>query len=87
MAHMNARSKAFKAYERDMVFLRAVLGSEKKEVLGVVTEPGRVWVAEWARIVKVDTAGVVGEGAPVRVKFFCDATKRNWKRRMVLALG
>ena len=88
VAHMNARSKAFKAYERDMVFLRAVLGSQKKEVLGIVTEPGRVWVAEWARIVKMDTEGVAG-GAPVRVKFFCDATKRNWKRRMVLkaALG
>lgn len=83
--YMNTRSKAFKAYERDITFARAIIGAEKKEVDGIVADPGRVWVAAWGRIVKMDTADSVS-GAPVRVKFFCDATKRNWKRRMVLAL-
>lgn len=83
--YMNTRSKAFKAYERDITFARAIIGAEKKEVDGIVADLGRVWVATWGRIVKVDTAEI-SSGTPVRVKFFCDATKRNWKRRMVLKI-
>jgi hypothetical protein len=80
---LNVRSKAIKAYERDLTFMRAVLEGEK-EVEGFVAEPGRIWVPSWGRIVKAETAG--REGA-VKIKFFCDATKRNWKRRMVLAVA
>jgi exoribonuclease R len=82
--YMNARSKAFKGYERDITFARAVIGAEKKEVDGIVADTGCVWVAAWGRIVKMDT-GANASGTPVRIKFFCDATQRNWKRRMVLA--
>ena len=78
---LNVRSKAIKAYERDLTFMRAVLEGGK-EVDGFVAEPGRVWVPSWGRIVKAVTEGLNGA---VKIKFFCDATKRNWKRRMVLA--
>jgi exoribonuclease R len=78
---LNARSKAIKAYERDIVFMRAVLG-DSKEVEGQIAEEGRVWVPAWGRIVKAETTGAAGTA--VKIKFFCDATKRNWKRRMVL---
>ena len=83
---LNRRSKAIKAYERDLFFMRAVLGGGSSAETGVVVESGRVWVAAWGRIVKVDT-GDFTAGTPVRIKFFCDATQRNWKRRMVLALA
>ena len=78
---LNARSKAIKAYERDLTFMRAVLGGEK-ELEATVAEPGRLWVPTWGRIVKAETTQPPGTG--VRIKFFCDATKRNWKRRMVI---
>jgi hypothetical protein len=83
---LNRRAKAIKAYERDLFFMRAVLGggSSVEGALGV--ESGRAGVAAWGRIVKVDT-GDFTAGTPVRIKFFCDATQRNWKRRMVLALA
>ena len=79
--YMNARSKAIKAYERDLTFMHALL-TGPKEVVGIVAEPGRVWVSAWGRIVKGETQ--LAAGTPVTVKYFCDATKRNWKRRMVL---
>jgi len=78
---MNARSKAIKAYERDLTFMRAVLGGST-EVEGQIAEEGRIWVPTWGRIVKAETTGA--PGTAVKIKFFCDATKRNWKRRMVL---
>ena len=81
--YMNARSKAIKAFERDLTFMFALL-TGPKEVAGIVAEPGRVWVPIWGRIVKAETA--LAAGIPVKVKYFCDATKRNWKRRMVLKI-
>jgi hypothetical protein len=82
---MNARSKAIKAYERDLIFVRAVLEPTKKSLDGIVTESGRVWVPKWGKIVKADT-DEIQPGAAVDIKYFCDATKRNWKRRLVLKI-
>jgi hypothetical protein len=83
VAQLNARSKAVKAYERDLTFMRAVLG-DSTEVEGQIAEEGRVWVPAWGRIVKAATAAA--PGSAVKIKFFCDATQRNWKRRMVLRI-
>ena len=85
ITQMNTRSKAVKAYERDLTFVRAVLEPSKKPLDGIVAEPGRVWVPRWGRIVKADTAEIP-PGAAVAIKYFCDATKRNWKRRLVLKI-
>ncbi|NBO71885.1 MAG: RNB domain-containing ribonuclease [Bacteroidetes bacterium] len=82
--HMNARAKAFKAYERDMIFVRALLRCNTT-LIGTITEPGRVWIPSWGRIVKSDTSGFE-PGSGVVITYFCDATKRNWKRRLVLKL-
>jgi exoribonuclease R len=86
VAQLNARSKAMKAYERDLTFMRAVLGGAP-EVEGQIAEEGHVWVPAWGRIVKVATASGAAPGSAVKIKFFCDATKRNWKRRMVLRVS
>jgi hypothetical protein len=85
IAQMNARSKAVKAYERDLIFVRAVLEPSKKPLNGIVAEAGRVWVPKWGKIVKADT-GEIQPGLAVGIKYFCDATKRNWKRRLVLKI-
>ena len=82
---LNARSKAIKGYERDLLFMRAVLAGNTDTVEGFVAEAGRLWVPAWGRIVKADT-GTHTLGSIVSVKFFCDATKKNWKRRMVVKI-
>ena len=84
--YMNMRSKVMKAYERDLIFARAVLEPSKKPLDGIVAEAGRVWVPNWGRIVKADTENIP-PGATVNIKYFCDATKRNWKRRLVLKIN
>ena len=85
VAHMNVRSKAIKAYERDLIFVRAVLDPSKKLLDGIVAELGRIWVPRWGKMVKADT-GDIDPGTAVAIKYFCDATKRNWKRRLVLKI-
>ena len=74
---LNAAAKRAKAYERDLAFVRALL-SGKKMVDGIAGA-GRVWIPAWGRLIK----GEFGDG-PVSLAVFCDAGKRNWKRRMVL---
>jgi hypothetical protein len=81
---MNLRSKVVKAYERDLTFVRALLGPSEF-LKGTVAEPGRIWVPTWGRIVKADT-GAFKPGDMLQITYFCDATKRNWKRRLVLKL-
>jgi exoribonuclease R len=81
--HLNLRSKALKAYKRDLTFMRAVLDPKKKDLDGTVAETGRVWVPGWGRIVKAET-GELSAGTKGIVKYFCDATKRNWKRRIIV---
>jgi len=82
--HLNIRSKAIKRYERDLTFLRALLGSSIP-LEATVAETGRIWVPAWGRLVKADTTGFE-PGTAIRVKYFSDATKRNWKRRLVIKL-
>lgn len=83
-SRMNLRSKALKAYERDLTFVRALLGPSEF-LKGTVAEAGRIWVPTWGRIVKADT-GAFKPGDTLKITYFCDATKRNWKRRLVLKL-
>jgi hypothetical protein len=82
--HLNSRSKALKAYERDLNFMRAVLNPLDTALTGTVAEPGRIWISSWSKIVKADT-GDAAAGTEMAIKFFCDATQRNWKRRIVIS--
>ena len=82
--HLNLRAKACKAFERDILFLRELLKPCILALEGVVAGNGRVWIPVWERLVKTDTEFQAGKS--VTIQYFCDATKRNWKRRLVLKL-
>jgi hypothetical protein len=82
--HLNLRAKACKAFERDILFLRELLKPRILDLEGIIAGKGRVWVPVWGRIVKTDTE--FEAGTSVTIQYFCDATKRNWKRRLVLKL-
>ncbi len=94
---LNAAARRAKGYERDLRYVRALLGAAAAEVHdGVVVEPGRqsrdgmakaehgrIWVPYLDRLVRADT-GSYQAGDAVHVRFFCDAAKRNWKGRLVV---
>jgi hypothetical protein len=86
VAALNASTRRCKQYERDLLFLRSVVGADAvRHVDGTVAEERRVYVATWGRLVKVE--GLPEPGTPVRLRLFCDATKPNWKRRLVFSLS
>jgi exoribonuclease R len=84
---LNRRAKAAKAYERDVAFARLLLGEDTKpaEWMGVVVEPGRIWVPTWGRLQRADTEGQE-PGQAVRFRVYCDATQKNWKRRLIVRI-
>lgn len=82
---LNALSKLSKRFERDVLFMRALL-TQKAALEAVIVEVQdtkvKLWVPEWNRIVSA-----AGEGHPgdrVSMTFFADATQRSWKRRLVI---
>jgi hypothetical protein len=77
---LNVMAKRAKAYERDLTFVRALLGGTK-EVEGIVGPDERVWIPVWGRLVRM-AGGNPGDA--VRIAVFCDPGKRNWKQRLVL---
>jgi RNB domain len=81
---LNERASAAKKYERDLAFLRALVGpGAQKEVDAIVVEYGLLWIDAWGRLVRADTCDAA-PGDAVRASVFCDAGKRNWKQRLVI---
>jgi hypothetical protein len=84
VAALNVMAKRAKQYERDLIFLRALVGPDaQKKVVGVVVEDGRIWIEAWGCLVRAETRSHP-PGTAVRVFAFADETRRNWKRRLVL---
>jgi hypothetical protein len=94
---LNAAARRAKRYERDLSYVRALIGPAAGEVhAGTVVEPGRqsrdgmalaeagrIWVPYLERVVRAET-GEYKAGESVRVRFFANAGKRNWKGRLVV---
>ena len=84
VASLNAAARRAKGYERDLAYVRALLGPAAGEShAGTVAEAGRIWLPYLERIVRADT-GECQAGEEVGVRFFTDAGKRNWKQRLVV---
>ena len=88
--NLNIMGKTIKKYERDLTFLRVLIGPDSvKEVSGIVVDSSgklRIWVEAWKQIVIVKGDYEFLPGTALKVKIFFDAGKRNWKRRMVFAV-
>jgi exoribonuclease R len=92
---LNSLAKKVKAYERDLVFLRVLLGTSEKVfdtvIVDVKESKVKVWVESWLRIVTVyepvDNWTFKPEvGMKAIATVFYDAGKRNWKKRLVIRL-
>lgn len=84
---LNELAKRAKRFERDVLFMRAVL-SQKDVLEAVVVEVDhkvKLWVPVWNRI--VSSRHEVEQARPgdrVTINFFADLTQRSWKQRMVI---
>lgn len=92
---LNASAKKVKAYERDLVFLKTLLGTSERVfdvvIVDVKESKVKVWVESWLRIVTVykpvDNWTFKPEiGMKAIATVFYDAGKRNWKKRLVIHL-
>jgi len=62
---LNARSKGDKRYERDLTFLRALIGpAAAKTIDAVVVDSKRIWVPAWNRLHKLEVAQLPGSLVP-----------------------
>lgn len=85
--HLNAMSKRIKRYERDLLFLRVLMGNTTKSVNGIVIETApklRVWIEDWNQIISIKGEYNFASGDLVLVTIFFNVSQRNWKRKMVL---
>ena len=85
---LNAAGKRAKGYERDIAYVRILLAAGGGVLVreAVVVEEGRIYISSWERIVRADT-GEIPPGTEVSARIFADASKRNWKRRLVVSLN
>jgi exoribonuclease R len=95
---LNANAKRARAYERDLFFVRTLLGGGANEMMsGIVlsvdaeTRMAKLWVPAWKRIVNVKRPLDGWNSEPVpqeirRLSIYYDMNARNWKKRMVLQL-
>lgn len=84
VAALNAAAKRAKRYERDLAYVRALLGLAAAAAHeGAVIEPGRIWLSYLERVVRAET-GELPPGSAVLCRFFADPSRRNWKGRLVV---
>ena len=91
---LNQIAKRVKKYERDLVFVKSVLGGETlAEIHGVLVNRTdrklKIWVPAWSRIISVaiPLKGILPLiGQEITATIFVDAGQRNWKRRIVYRL-
>jgi exoribonuclease R len=86
VASLNALAKLSKRFERDVLFMRALL-TQKGGIDAVIVERSsktRLWVPDWNQIVSSTYEGGGQPGDKVTMTFFADATQRSWKRRLVI---
>ena len=100
VAALNAAGRRAKRYERDLSYVRALLGRAIGQTHeGIVVEPaqqsrdgmakaepGRIWVPYLERVVRCGSSETAGlqPGTAVSCRFFADPSRRNWKQRLVV---
>ena len=86
VASLNALAKLSKRFERDVLFMRALL-TQKGGIDAIIVEIGlktRLWVPDWNRMISSTYKGEGQPGDKVTMTFFADATQRSWKHRLVI---
>lgn len=85
--HLNTRQKVMKKYQRNLTFITHILGNDTKEIDATVVSVGetkaRLWIHNWATLVNtIEYDGLV-IGDKVRLRFYYNPNRPNWKERIV----
>lgn len=83
---LNILARRAKQFEREILFMRAIL-EQKKDIDAVIVDIGekvKLWVPAWNRIVSSKHLEEGQAGDYVKLSFFTDMTQSSWKRRMVI---
>ena len=93
---LNQLSKSAKRYERDLFFVKNILGTVKTDpleacIITVSEKKVKIWVEDWKLILTVYKPIQGWEFEPVIgsqliVKLSMDPKQRNWKRKIVVVL-
>jgi exoribonuclease R len=91
--HLNDRQKIMKKYQRTMVFITNLLGasgcgnSSSKEVdatvVSIDSDKARLWIHNWATLVNVREYDGLAVADKVRLRFYYNPNRPNWKERII----
>ena len=79
---LNRRQKQAKAFSRDLFFMTQLSSNNCESVEGTIIDSKKVYVPVWKRCVKVRNLDL-HKGTKVRLQWFEDREKPNWKERIV----
>jgi exoribonuclease R len=82
---LNRRQKQAKAFSRDLFFMTQLSSNNCESVEGTIIDSKKVYVPVWKRCVKVRNLDL-HKGTKVRLQWFEDREKPNWKERIVFRL-
>lgn len=85
--HLNARQKIMKKYQRNLTFITHILGNDTKEVEATVVSvndtKARLWIHDWATLVNTIEYNGLAVGDKLRLRFYYNPNRPNWKERIV----
>ena len=94
--HLNLQAAKAKAYERDLFFVRTILGHNASNIIeGIVVEKNgsnlKLWVPAWKRLVNAKPpidgwCMIIEPGQRVKASIYYEPPQRCWKKRMVISL-
>lgn len=88
VCHLNDRQKTFKRYQRSLVFLNNILGHQQTApvhatVVSVGPTKARLYIKEWDTLVSTVEYNGLAVGDTVRLRFYFNPGRPNWKERIV----
>jgi len=83
--YLNFLQKQSKKYERDLLFVQQLLGTDSREVEGIVLNDHRILVPKWKQIVTCKNNSNPGKKG--LLKYSLDMNQPTWKKRMVFRFG
>ena len=88
IAHLNQRQKALKQYQRNLTFITQILeGTPTAIVEATVVAIGEVkatlWIPAWKTLVKTLEYDGLSIGDKLRLRFYYNPNRPNWKERIV----
>ncbi len=90
--HLNLRGKQVRAYQRNLTFLNALLGSDSNNktvnatVVAITDVKARLYIHEWKTLVNTIEYAGLAVGDKIRLQFYYNPNRPNWKERIIFEI-